>query len=99
LTTLGVADTATIFGLDGSATATFSGETVDATAVLVKYTYAGDANLDGQITGDDYSAIDFNVLVPGSSGYFNGDFNYDGLITGDDYSAIDFNIIAQGAPL
>jgi hypothetical protein len=65
----------------------------------VKYTYAGDANLDGIVSGDDYSAIDFNVLVPGASGWFNGDFNYDGIISGDDYSAIDFAILAQGAPL
>src|SRR4029453_9687127 len=60
---------------------------------------AGDANLDGAITGDDYSAIDFNILVPNADGWYNGDFNYDGAITGDDYSAIDFNILAQGAPL
>jgi hypothetical protein len=62
------------------------------------YTYAGDANMDGLISGDDYSAIDFNVAVPDSSGWYNGDFNYDGIISGDDYSAIDFNILAQGAP-
>jgi hypothetical protein len=54
--------------------------------------------MDGAITGDDYSAIDFNILVPNSDGWYNGDFNYDGAITGDDYSAIDFNILAQGAP-
>ena len=67
--------------------------------MLIKYTYAGDANLDGVISGDDYSSIDFNLEVPGASGYFNGDFNYDGIISGDDYSTIDFNILAQGAPL
>jgi hypothetical protein len=78
---------------------TFGGvPSIAANDVLVMYTYAGDANLDGLISGDDYSAIDFNVLVPGSFGYSNGDFNYDGAITGDDYSAIDFNILAQGAP-
>ena len=33
---------------------------------LVSYTYAGDANLDGAITGDDYSTIDFNIAVPGA---------------------------------
>ena len=63
------------------------------------YTYAGDANLDGAITGDDYSVIDFNIAVPGASGWYNGDFNYDGAITGDDYSVIDFNLVAQhGSP-
>jgi hypothetical protein len=76
----------------------FAGVSVAATDVLVMYTYAGDANLDGFISGDDYSAIDFNILVPNASGWTNGDFNWDGVISGDDYSAIDFNILAQGAP-
>ena len=80
-------------------TALWNGQIVTAGDVLVKYTYAGDANLDGAITGDDYSVIDFNIAVPGSSAWYNGDFNYDGIISGDDYSVIDFNIVAQGAPL
>jgi GH25 family lysozyme M1 (1,4-beta-N-acetylmuramidase) len=99
LTTLGVADAGSLFGLDAGETASFGGETVDASAVLVKYTYAGDANLDGFISGDDYSVIDFNISTAGASGYTNGDFNYDGIISGDDYSVIDFNISAQGASL
>ena len=99
LTTLAVGEAETLLGLGGSDTGTFGAETVDATAVLVKYTYAGDANLDGFVSADDYSAIDFNVGSPGSSGFFNGDFNYDGFISADDYSAIDFNLTAQGSPL
>jgi autotransporter-associated beta strand protein len=83
----------------GYAGGTFGGVSVAAGEVVVMYTYAGDANLDGFISGDDYSAIDFNVAVPGASGWFNGDFNYDGVISGDDYSMIDFNIVAQGAPI
>jgi hypothetical protein len=67
--------------------------------VIVMYTYVGDANLDGFISGDDYSAIDFSAGTAGASGWTNGDFNYDGFISGDDYSAIDFNLIAQGPPL
>jgi hypothetical protein len=77
---------------------TFRGVSVMSSSVLVMYTYAGDANLDGLVSGDDYSAIDFSILVPGSYGWVNGDFNYDGRITGDDYSAIDFSLLAQGAP-
>jgi T5SS/PEP-CTERM-associated repeat protein len=82
----------------GYAGGTFGGVSVANGDVLVMYTYGGDANLDGLVSGDDYSAIDFNILVPGASGWYNGDFNYDGVISGDDYSAIDFNILAQGAP-
>ena len=94
LTSLGIA-TAEQAGYAGGM---FGGVSVSSGDVLVMYTYAGDANLDGFISGDDYSAIDFNILIPGSSGWYNGDFNYDGIISGDDYSAIDFNIIAQGVP-
>jgi hypothetical protein len=54
--------------------------------------------MDGFISGDDYSAIDFASGTPGASGWTNGDFNWDGFISGDDYSAIDFNLVAQGAP-
>jgi hypothetical protein len=99
LTALAVGEASAVLSLDGTATALFKGQTADATSVLIKYTYDGDANLDGVVSGDDYSSIDFSILTPGASGYFNGDFNYDGLISGDDYSAIDFNLLAQGAPL
>jgi hypothetical protein len=95
LKSLGVATA----GQTGYAGGPFGGVVgVTASDVLVMYTYAGDANLDGRVTGDDYSAIDFGALVPGADGWVNGDFNYDGTVTGDDYSAIDFAILAQGAP-
>ena len=98
LTSIGVATGAQIRGLGPTATDVFAGQTITGASTIAMYTYAGDANLDGQITGDDYSNIDFNIAVPGASGYYNGDFNYDGIISGDDYSVIDFNIAAQGAP-
>jgi hypothetical protein len=98
LTSIGVATGAQVRGLGPTDTDTFAGQTINGNSTIAMYTYAGDANLDGAITGDDYSAIDFNILVPGADGWYNGDFNYDGAITGDDYSAIDFNILAQGAP-
>ncbi|MEA2710262.1 MAG: fibronectin-binding autotransporter adhesin, partial [Phycisphaerales bacterium] len=98
LTTIGVGEAESLLSLAPTETAVWNGQTVDGTSVLAMYTYAGDANLDGFISGDDYSTIDFNV---GTSidGYANGDFNYDGIVSGDDYSTIDFNIVAQGAPL
>ena len=65
--------------------------------MLVKFTYGGDANLDGKINVDDYGRIDFNVNL-GTTGWYNGDFNYDGKINVDDYGIIDFNIGIQGAP-
>ena len=65
---------------------------------MVMYTYAGDANLTGKITGDDYFQIDQGFASHGSlTGYFNGDFNYDGKINADDYFLIDRNYSAQDA--
>jgi autotransporter-associated beta strand protein len=97
-TSIGVATGAQIRGLGPTATAIFAGQTITGVSTVAMYTYAGDANLDGLISGDDYSAIDFNVAIAGADGWVNGDFNYDGVISGDDYSAIDFNIVAQGSP-
>jgi len=99
LTTLGIGDAAALYGLGEGDVAMFGSETVDATAVLIKYTYAGDANLDGTIDGGDYGTIDNFSQVPGADAYFNGDFNYDGVVDGGDYGVIDNNVQAQGAPL
>ena len=99
LTTLAIAEAADVYGLGSSDTAAFSGQSVDATTVVIKYTYAGDANLDGVIDGGDYGIIDNFVQVPGAAGYFNGDFNFDGVIDGGDYGIIDNNMQAQGGAL
>ena len=90
LTSIGVAANADL------ARSTFGGVSVGANDTLVMYTYAGDANVDGAITGDDYFQID-SAFPQGLHGWFNGDFNYDGSITGDDYFLIDSNFPAQGA--
>jgi large repetitive protein len=99
LRALGVAEASDVLGIAGSQTATFSGQTVDATTVLVKFTYAGDANLTGTIDADDYASIDFHAPTAGAMGYSNGDFNLDGIIDSDDYALIDFNFNAQGDQL
>jgi hypothetical protein len=75
---------------------TFDGETVGSTDVLIKYTYYGDANLDGQIDGTDYSMIDTG-FGGGGTGWQFGDFNYDGLVDGSDYSLIDNAFNQQAA--
>ena len=79
-----------------AATATWNGFTVDSTSILVKYTWRGDATLDGRINIDDYGRIDSNVGQSGSVfGWYNGDFNFDGKINIDDYGIIDGNITQQ----
>jgi hypothetical protein len=99
VTTLAVAEAARLFDLSGNATAMFAGQTVDGTAVLVKYTYTGDLNLDGTLDGADYGIIDNYVQLPGTNRYENGDFNFDGVIDGADYGLIDNAIQLQGVPL
>jgi hypothetical protein len=94
-TTLGVAEASDVVGPSGGS---YRGHAVDSSAVIIKYTYAGDANLDGVISGDDYFQID-SSFPAGKHGWLNGDFNFDGAIDGDDYFLIDSNFPAQGAPL
>jgi autotransporter-associated beta strand protein len=92
LTSIGVASNADL-GLSS-----FGGQSIGANDTLVMYTYGGDANLDGVISGDDYFQID-SVFPTGGHGWFNGDFNYDGIINGDDYFVIDSNFPQQGAAI
>jgi autotransporter-associated beta strand protein len=67
----------------------YSGLPIDNTTVIVRYTWGGDDNLDGQV-----DTVDFNVLaagfVVGTGDWAQGDFNYDGLI-----DTVDFNILAS----
>jgi chondroitin AC lyase len=89
LTALGVIQNS----IDGTQTglpiySSFDGTSSSSADVLVKYTYFGDANLDGQVDGSDYSLIDYGYLSH-LTGWSNGDFNYDGVIDGSDYALID----------
>jgi alpha-L-arabinofuranosidase len=76
----------------------FDGTAPPSTAVLIKYTYYGDANLDGKVDGTDYGRLDNGFLFV-RTGWFNGDFNYDGLLNGSDYTLLDNSFNNQGAAL
>jgi autotransporter-associated beta strand protein len=80
----------------GAALGTFDGYTPQVSDVLIKFTYFGDANLDGVVDGSDYSLID-NGFLNKLTGWFNGDFNYDGVVNGSDYTLIDNAFNSQGA--
>jgi hypothetical protein len=71
-----------------AAAGTFDGKSVAQGDVVVKYTYYGDANLDGKVDGTDYSRIDSGYMTQ-AKGWLNGDFNYDGVVDGSDYTLID----------
>jgi hypothetical protein len=81
---IGLAEASTLFG---TFPATFLGQTVDATSVLIRFTSYGDANLDGSV-----DTIDFNLLAAHFSHageWRDGDFNYDTSV-----DSIDFNLLA-----
>ena len=74
----------------------FDGQSISSTDLLVKYTYYGDANLDGKVDASDYSRVDNTELLH-LTGWWNGDFNYDGVVNGSDYTLMDNAFNRQGA--
>jgi hypothetical protein len=96
LTTLAVATADDI----GRAGGPFGGINVSTTDIIIMYTWGGDADMNGELNGDDYFFIDSNILNSGSVfGFTKGDFDYNGEINGDDYFIIDANItFAQNSP-
>ena len=82
----------TLYG-DGNTDPLFFGQSVDQTTVLVKFTWAGDLNLDGFIDFQDLSVFNTNYDNGASSGryWFEGDINYDGFIDFQDLSVFNTN--------
>jgi autotransporter-associated beta strand protein len=79
---LGYAESAVALGAGGGV---FGGETVDGTAVLLRATPYGDANLDGVVSAADLLAVRRNLGATGGRAVWqNGDFNYDGRVGADD---------------
>jgi uncharacterized delta-60 repeat protein len=74
LTSLGYATAAE---LDKTSFAGVSGLT--AADIVVKYTYSGDANLDGQVDIGDLGLLSGRWQQSGQD-WFNGDFSYDGIV-------------------
>jgi hypothetical protein len=72
----------------------------DGPGSVVLFTYAGDTDLDGQITGYDYGAINASIYSKNHGGspagtWVNGDLDHDGVITGYDYGALNALIYAK----
>ncbi|HEY1686756.1 MAG TPA: hypothetical protein VGG19_18490 [Tepidisphaeraceae bacterium] len=70
---------------------TFGGATVDSTAILIRYTWVGDANLDGKVDATDLSMIQSNGTT-----WDTGDFNYDGVVNADDYALFNLGLAESG---
>ncbi len=62
--------------------------------IEVKYTLLGDANLDGIVSGDDFTLLVAN-LGKAETAWDKGDFLYTGLVTGDDFTALVGNLGKQ----
>jgi subtilisin-like proprotein convertase family protein len=74
-----------------------------ANAVLVKYTYNGDADFNGKVDGSDYGRIDSHFNQQNTAGniggWNNGDFDGNGKIDGTDYGMIDAAFNSQSEVL
>jgi hypothetical protein len=53
--------------------------------IIVKYTWTGDADLNGQVDASDYSQF-LNGRAGGGTGWLNGDFDYSNAIDASDYN-------------
>jgi len=86
---LGYAD-----GADGVVAGLSSGQ------IEVRYTLLGDADLDGSVTGSDFTALVGN-LGKSVTAWDKGDFDYDGSVTGSDFTALVGNLgkTASGAAI
>ncbi len=66
---------------------TFGGQPVGSSAIVIGYTFDGDANLDGTV-----NMQDFNALAGSFGGtsqiWTQGDFNYDGVVNSLDFAML-----------
>jgi autotransporter-associated beta strand protein len=77
----------------------FKGVSVGPTDVLVKYTYYGDADLDGDVDGNDVGAWAVNFTGSGGSStktWIQGDWDYDGDVDGNDVGRWAVNFTGSG---
>lgn len=78
----------------------FNGKQVDESTLIAKFTYVGDANLDGQVDALDYERVDLAIGNTDVFGTAQGDLNYDLVVDALDYEQIDLNIgNGVGVPL
>src|SRR5205085_6364604 len=69
-----------------------SGNTIDSTTIIGKYTWFGDANLDGKVGLSDYLVLDTNAgkrNLPLTTSWACGDMDGDGVVGTSDHSILD----------
>lgn len=87
---LGYGEASSVLGISGSGTGTFRGETVDATSVLVVFTYYGDADLNRRVDIADFAQLGANFNTAGKV-WQQGDFNYDETVGIGDFALMAAN--------
>jgi autotransporter-associated beta strand protein len=92
---IGYKDNADSSGAGNAALGNFAGLTVDVTSILLRYTYLGDTNVDGQVDISDLynlaSNYDPKHTKGGSAIWQKGDFNYDGWVDLKDLTMLTTN--------
>jgi len=83
---IGFAEASELFS---SFPASFLGQSVDNTSVLLRYTLLGDANLDGTVATLDFNSLAANFSKDSGGVWSQADSNYDAKI-----NTIDFNLLA-----
>jgi hypothetical protein len=94
---LGYAEAADVLSLTEGATATWQGQTVDATSLLIDYTIRGDTNLDGAVNFQDLVRLAQNYNAAARS-WSGGDFDYTGTVSFSDLVALAQNYGRAAAP-
>jgi hypothetical protein len=97
ITGLGILESSAYAAATGMST--FSGQPIDSTMLLIKFTYNGDSDLNGLVDFDDYARIDAGFLAGGTGTWFSGDSDYSSVIDFDDFARIDAAFLLQGPVL
>ena len=84
---IGVAEASDVLYLQPGETATFAGETIDATTILIRFGFSGDTDMNGEVNGDDYFRADSSITA-GLNGFSNGDINFDGIVDAGDFAEL-----------
>jgi hypothetical protein len=92
---MGYAEAADVFT---SFPATFLGQSVDDTSIVMRYTRYGDADVNGVVSLDDFNRLAANFGLTSGAQWSQGDFNYDGLVNLNDFNRLagNFGLTAAG---
>jgi hypothetical protein len=68
--------------------ATFGGQTVDSSSILIRFTRTADADLDGRVNDNDVTIVGAFYLQSTSGQWYLGDFDYSGMCDDSDVTLL-----------